>query len=109
MIFRNNRALWAVSANAMNAQGRPLPPPRLGDASADNTLDVDDDTIMRLPGQATLESLVPNLNYEAALAVVAAQMAEIERDLPELAYYELRGRTSAVWRPSCCLVMPSTE
>lgn len=92
MIFRNNRALWAVSANAMDAQGRPLPPPRLGDASADNTLDVDDDTIMRLPGQATLESLVPAINYEAALAVVAAQMAEIERDLPELAYYELRGR-----------------
>lgn len=92
MIFRNNRALWAVSANAMDAQGRPLPPPRLGDASADNTLDVDDDTIMRLPGQATLESLVPAINYEAALAVVAAQMAEIERDLPELAYYDLRAR-----------------
>lgn len=92
MIFRNNRALWAVSANAMDAQGRPLPPPRLGDASADNTLDVDDDTIMRLPGQATLESLVPSINYEAALAVIAAQMAEIERDLPELAYYDLRAR-----------------
>ena len=92
MIFRNNRALWAVSANAMDAQGRPLPPPRLGDASADNTLDVDDDTIMRLPGQATLESLVPAINDEAALAVVAAQMAEIERDLPELAYYELHGQ-----------------
>ena len=92
MIFRNNRALWAVSANAMDAQGRPLPPPRLGDASADNTLDVDDDTIMRLPGQATLNSLVPAINDEAALAVVAAQMAEIERDLPELAYYDLRAR-----------------
>ena len=92
MIFRNNRALWAVSANAMDAQGRPLPPPRLGDASADNTLDVDDDTIMRLPGQATLNSLVPALNYEAALSVIDSQMAEIQRDLPELAYYELRGR-----------------
>jgi hypothetical protein len=92
MLFRYNRALWAVSANAMDAQGRPLPPPRLGDASADNTLEMDDDTIVRLPGQATLESLVPAINYEAALAVVAAQMAEIERDLPELAYYELRGR-----------------
>lgn len=92
MLFRYNKALWALSANAMDAQGRPLPPPRLGDAGADNTLDVGDDTILRLPGQATLESLVPAINYEAALAVVAAQMAEIERDLPELAYYDLRAR-----------------
>lgn len=92
MLFRYNRATWAVSANAMDAQGRPLPPPRLGDASADNTLELDDDSIVRLPGQATLNSLVPNLNYEAALAVIAAQVAEIERDLPELAYYDLRAR-----------------
>jgi hypothetical protein len=92
MLFRNNRALWALSANAMDAQGRPLPPPRLGDAAGGNTLDLDDDTILRLPGQATLESLVPNINYEAALAVLTAQEAEVQRDLPELAYYELRGR-----------------
>ena len=92
MLFRYNRALWAASANAMDAQGRPLPPPRLGDASSDNTLDVDDDTIIRLPGQATLTSLVPAINYEAALAVLNDQMAEIQKDLPELAYYELRGR-----------------
>jgi hypothetical protein len=76
----------------MDAQGRPLPPPRLGDASADNTLDVDDDTIIRLPGQATLTSLVPSINYEAALSVLNDQMAEIQRDLPELAYYDLRNR-----------------
>lgn len=92
ILFRYNKALWALSANAMDAQGRPLPPPRLGDLSADNTMDLDDDTIVRLPGQATLESLVPNISYDAALSVIAAQMAEIERDLPELAYYELRGR-----------------
>lgn len=92
MLFRNNRALWALSANATDAQGRPLPPPRLGDSAADNTLELEDDTILRLPGQAMLNSLVPALNYEAALAVLEAQMAEIQRDLPELAYYELRGR-----------------
>lgn len=92
MLFRYNRALWAASANAMDAQGRPLPPPRLGDAGGDNTLDIDDDTIVRLPGQATLTSLVPAINYEAALSVLNDQMAEIQRDLPELAYYDLRGR-----------------
>jgi hypothetical protein len=51
---------------------------------------MDDDTIVRLPGMSTLTSLVPALNYEAALSVIDAQMAEIQRDLPELAYYDLR-------------------
>ena len=93
MLFRYNKPLWAASANAMDAQGRPLPPPRLGgEPGGDNTLELDDDTIVRLPGQATLESLVPNLNYEGALAVLNAQIEEVQRDLPELAYYELRGR-----------------
>jgi hypothetical protein len=92
MLFRYNRALWALAANAQDAQGRPLPPPRLGDSSADNTLEMDDDTIVRLPGMSTLSSLVPALNYESALSVIDAQMSEIQRDLPELAYYELRGR-----------------
>lgn len=92
MLFRYNKPLWAASANAMDAQGRPLPPPRLGSEGGDNTLAIDDDTIVRLPGQATLESLVPNLNYEGALAVLNAQIEEVQRDLPELAYYELRGK-----------------
>jgi hypothetical protein len=92
MLFRYNRALWALAANAQDAQGRPLPPPRLGDSSADNTIEMDDDTIVRLPGMSTLSSLVPALNYEGALSIIDAQMSEIQRDLPELAYYELRGR-----------------
>jgi hypothetical protein len=37
-----------------------------------------------------LESLVPSLNFADHLAVVEAQMTELARDLPELAYYELR-------------------
>jgi hypothetical protein len=90
MLFRYNRALWALAANASDAQGRPLPPPRLGDSNADNTIEMDDDTIVRLPGMSTLASLVPALNYEAALSVIDAQMDEIERDLPELAYSNMR-------------------
>lgn len=37
-----------------------------------------------------MESLIPNIDYAAALAVLEAHMSEIEHDLPELAYYRLR-------------------
>jgi hypothetical protein len=90
MLFRYNRPLWTAAANAMDAQGRPLPPPRLATAEQDGQLEISDDTVLRLPGLTTLQSLVPPLNYEAALKVLDAQLAEVQRDLPELAYYELR-------------------
>jgi hypothetical protein len=41
---------------------------------------------LSLPGMAKLESLVPNINYEAALKILQDDMMELERDLPELAY-----------------------
>lgn len=91
MLFRYNRALWAASANGVDAAGRPLPPPRLGDGGTD-TLEVDDDTVLRLPGNSTLTSLVAPIDYAAALEVLNAQLAEIQRDLPELAWYELRAQ-----------------
>ena len=46
--------------------------------------------MVRLPGNARLAPLVPQVNYDAALNVVAAMMQELEKDLPELAYYRLR-------------------
>ena len=91
MLFRYNRALWAASAGGMDATGRPLPPPRLG-SSGDDTLTVDDDTVIRLPGNSTLTSLVAQIDYASALAILNAQLEELQKDLPELAYYELRNR-----------------
>lgn len=89
MLFRNNRALWALTAGGNDAQGRPLPPPRVGGDGTDR-LEVDDDTILRLPGASDMKSLVAPLAYADALAVLNAQMEEIARDLPELAYYQVR-------------------
>jgi hypothetical protein len=91
MLYRYNKALWVASANAMDAQGRPLPAPKLGSSSQADTLELDDDTILRLPGLTTLQGLVPPINYADALAVLNAQLEELQRDLPELAYYDLRG------------------
>ena len=92
MLFRNNRALWAVTANGIDAQGRPLPPPRLGTDTAGDSLELDDDTILRLPGQSDIKALVPSLNYADALAILNAQLEEVSRDLPELAYFDLRSK-----------------
>lgn len=96
MMFRYNKALWALRANAMDSSGRPLPPPRLPDNA--DTLDMEDDTLLRLPGVSEIDSLVPNINYGAMLATLQDHMMELEKDLPELAYYRLRdmGQISGV-------------
>jgi len=93
MIFRHNKANWALRANAQDASGRPLPPPSIDGTLAGNgmeTLELGDETVLRLPGLSVLDSLVPQLDYGSALAILNAQMDEIEQDLPELAYYKLR-------------------
>lgn len=96
MLFRHNKVLWALSANATDAQGRPLPAPRVGDATTSpNAADSDvvnlaDDALLRLPGNATMQSLVPQLNYMAALEILRDHMRELESDLPELTYFRLR-------------------
>ncbi len=93
LLFRHNKAFWALTAGGNDASGRPLPPvqvTRNGSNTALSTVDLGDDEIMALPGNAQLQAMVPNLNYEAALSVLNAMMDEIEHDLPELAYYALR-------------------
>ncbi len=95
MLFRNNNVTWAVSSGALDKDGRPLPAPRLGKEGENGTVSpgeiaIGDDVFVRLPGLATLSPLVPNLNYAAALEILQDHMQEIEKDLPELAYYRLR-------------------
>src|SRR5690606_9141178 len=69
---------------------RPLPPPVIDGVSPSGTADVADDDLLRLPGQTTLTSLVPDLNYADALEILQDHMLELEKDLPELAYYRIR-------------------
>ena len=57
----------------------------------DGTLKIGDDDVLALPSQAELKPLVPNINYGDALLILESQLSEIEKDLPELAYYNLRG------------------
>lgn len=93
MLFRHNKPIWALEANGVDAAGRPLPAPRLigGEGPgqggvATETLSLGDDALVRLPGQTKLSTLIPNLDYASALAILQDHIVELERDLPELRY-----------------------
>ena len=94
MLFRYNKAIWALEANAQDSTGRPLPPPRVSGSTGPNnegsTLELGDDALISLPGMSKLVSMVPDINYDAALKILQDQMRELEYDLPEMAYYRVR-------------------
>jgi hypothetical protein len=97
ILYRYNKPLWAASANDKDNQGRPLPAPKIGDGN-DIALDGDGDkeNIVRLPGMSTLTAMIPQIQYDQALAILNAHMVELMHDLPELAYYAIRERTGDI-------------
>lgn len=94
MLFRHNDATWALQANGMDATGRPLPPPSItgsnGRGADSGIVTIGDTKFVRLPGMVTLQSLVPDIHYADALAILNAQLQELEQDLPELAFHRVR-------------------
>jgi len=94
MLFRHNDATWALQANGMDPTGRPLPPPNItgsnGSSADSGTVTLGGSSFVRLPGMSTLVPLVPNIHYGDALAVLNAQIQELEQDLPELAFHRVR-------------------
>lgn len=94
ILYNLNDVLWALRANATDASGRPVPAPPIkleGTAlEAGDVVTLGGQRMIRLPGTSELQPLVPDIDYEAALKVVEAQLGEIEQDLPELAYFRLR-------------------
>lgn len=97
ILFRYNKPLMALRANAMDPTGRPLPPPRVGGDSGSgidgDTIELGDDRLLRLPGTSEVQFLVPNINYQALLDALQADLEELEEDLPEIAYYRLQNKT----------------
>jgi hypothetical protein len=97
MLFRHNKSMWAIVSDALDANRRPLAPPRFGNKVDTSGLSFDgdvvtigDETYIRLPSSWKPESMVPQLDYGAALKILQDQMKEIEDDLPELVYYRMR-------------------
>src|SRR5690606_6764414 len=78
MLFRYNKPTWVLAATGTDEDGRPLPSPVINGVSPSGTADVADDDLLRLPGQTTLTSLVPDLNYADALQILQDHMLELE-------------------------------
>jgi hypothetical protein len=87
MLFRYNKPYFGVSANSVDSSGAPLPPPNMTGIEEDAS---EDTMIYNLPGNSTMTSLIPDIRYADALAVLQDQIGDIEKDLPELAYYGLK-------------------
>jgi hypothetical protein len=86
ILFRWNGPMWAhVGPSGSNAN--PLPPPSATGLTGDDEYLTDDDWVH--VGEGDLKSLVPDLHYDEALRILNDQLAEIQRDAPELMYYRL--------------------
>jgi len=99
LLFAFGEPVFVASANDKDAQGRPLPPPRVNTdasnapvpsgASVSGVIGQIFGRLISLPGMATISSLIPNIDYSDALAILNAQMEELEKDLPELRWYSM--------------------
>lgn len=88
LLFRYNKPVTVVSASSKDGMGRPIPAPKL---QADKELyNPDDESTVYLSGDAQINSLIPQIDYDAALNVLNAMMNELQEDLPELRYYSLK-------------------
>lgn len=87
-LFRYNRALWAISSSGTDKAGRPLPMVSMDSVVDGNgVVQIGDDQMLSLPPGASLQTLVPPINFDSALATLQEQMNELSEDLPELSYY----------------------
>jgi len=93
IMFVYGRPFLALQSNMVDVDGRPMPPPQVkrdgaqvGEASA---LSARDEDIWRLPGNATIQHVLADINYSAHLDALRADLDELERELPEIAFYGL--------------------
>jgi hypothetical protein len=88
MIFRGGRNTWAIQANQVAPDGRPMPAPMLNPNG--DTIELEDgDAALRLPGNSSLTSLVPTLPYADALKILMSDIDFLtEFKLFELGYFK---------------------
>jgi len=94
-LFQDLEGAWVLKATGNDANGRDLPPPVVQGAAAsatgtgtlaDGSVQVGKRSFWRLGGGQELQSVIPNIDYAAALAVLQDHDAYLERVMPELAY-----------------------
>lgn len=91
ILYRFNKPTWAVSSNQVADDGSPIPAPKIKNATntGKTDLEIRDDSILYLPGVSSIDSLIPDIKYDAALAILQSQEKELTKDLPELLFYDL--------------------
>jgi len=87
LLFRHGKADKMLVSDTTDANGRPLPPPKIdGLVSADNTVVIQGEKFYKLPSGYRIEHLIAQLDYESHLQAIQGDMDELQQDLPELAY-----------------------
>lgn len=92
LLYRHNDNTWVLGASGTDAARRPMPQLTFGKVGGKELpqYTIAGTKMFSLPGNYTLESLVPKLDYLAALEIVKEAQKELEDDLPEMAYYRTR-------------------
>jgi hypothetical protein len=87
LLFRHGKVDKMLVSDTTDANGRPLPPPKIdGLVSADNTVVIQGEKFYKLPSGYRIEHLIAQLDYESHLQAIQGDMDELQQDLPELAY-----------------------
>src|SRR5512146_964561 len=93
LLFRFGKPAFVASANDKDTAGRPLPPPSIDTTSTGTASEKTSEGPLGdwyyMPGMSKLDALIPAINYDGLLAILNAQMEELEKDLPELRWYAL--------------------
>lgn len=112
MFFRYGKALWALSRNEAGANAVSIEDlERVMEDGKDEgeEIELGDETFMTLPGLSTLESLVPELPYEAARNMLSDQYEEVENQLPELLYFVAKDKGDPSGRALRLKLAPATK
>ena len=89
LMLRHGKPTNALKSNMIDATGRPIAVNLEIQEDSNGVKTWGDDDVLNLPGNAELQQLVPNINYQAHLDLVTADLRAIEMDLPELTYHRI--------------------
>lgn len=112
MIYQDGDGVWVAKAAGLDANQRPLQALRVANAEptfdalgrqtsngtgtqSDGSVSVGKRSFWRLPGGYELQSVVPNIQYEAALAILKDHDEHLERLMPALAYARISEMSGA--------------
>jgi hypothetical protein len=115
-LFRHNQPTFVVTANSIDRTGRPMAAPRIpglegytrqgqnpgitygtngtqdtpGPVSDVVVANIGDEQWIYLPGNATIEDLIPKIAWADALAVLVDYIDELAEDMPEMVYSQIK-------------------